>query len=485
MMRLAHATAEPLREWWMAAICLVCATVVGVSSAQYGFRPVTLAFVGLAVVATLLAAASRLHLAAPLLLAIVAAFPVARVVVASAPIYAIDVLTLVALVALGAQGLRAGRYGQLVFVYLLVWLPAYLYQVASLGLVAAPTYGLIRNALAVLAFFVGRRMLLAGWRVATIRALAAATLATSVLSVLQELGPTYGSIRSFLTALAPSFTPSAYHVYPHRASALLASPPALAGFLAVAAFLLIAGYSYVRGSTRVLVACAIASIGPALVATYSRGWILGAAPALLVLGLLNATSMRRVFVAGASVLAIVWILLATGALNVQYLDARFSTFGLGDRNAQLRIERQNHFFSVASQQPELMLIGHGFAGQDIVQRGLVDTATADTIRNGVSDNGYLLEIFDRGIFALLLLVILMLRAWGRGFRALGIAGEDRVLLSGLLGALTAAIILHLENYFVEEIFMKIFFWLVVGMLVGLSDALIGRRGASVRDGGRA
>jgi O-antigen ligase len=485
MMRLAQTGAEPLREWRVAAICLASATITGVSSAEYGFRPVMLAFGGLALVATLVVAASRPHVAAPLLLAIVAAFPVARIVVASAPIYAIDVLVLVALVALGSQGLRAGRYGQLVFVYLLVWLPAYLYQVASLGLVAAPTYGLIRNALAVLAFFVGRQMLLEGRRVATIRALAAATLVTSVLAVLQELGPTYDSIRSFLTALAPSFTPSAYHVYPHRASALLASPPALAGFLAVAAFLLIASYSYVRGRTRVLVACAIASIGPALVATYSRGWILGAVPALLVLGLLNAASMRRVLVAGASVLAIVWILLATGALNVQYLDARFSTFGLGDRNAQLRIERQNHFIAVASQQPEMMLIGHGFSGQDIIHRGLVDTETADTIRNGVSDNGYLLEIFDRGIFALLVLVTLMLRAWGRGFRALAAAGEDRILLCGLLGALTAAIILHLENYFVEQIFMKTFFWLIVGMLVGLSDALVGRRNASVRAGGGA
>ncbi len=174
-----------------------------------------------------------------------------------------------------------------------------------------------------------------------------------------------------------------------------------------------------------------------------------------------------------TLLAIVWITLATGALSTQYLVQRFSTFGLSDRNARTRIETQNHFLAVATQQPGQTLIGHGFAGQDIAQRGLVDTQTAERLRNGVSDNGYLLEIFDHGVIAFVFLVGLMARAWGRGFRALSNAGSDHLLLSGLLAALTAAIVLHFENYFVSLVFMKAFFWMVVGMLVGLADHVEG------------
>jgi O-antigen ligase len=238
--------------------------------------------------------------------------------------------------------------------------------------------------------------------------------------------------------------------------------------------LLIAGYSYVHGRARLLVASAIAAAGLGLVATYSRGWLIGAVPALLVFGLLNRASMRRVLIVCATVLAIVWIGLAVGALDVQYLDARFSAFGSGDRNWQSRVTSQNHFLDVAAQEPGMMLIGHGFAGQDIVQRGLVDEETATKIRNGVSDNGYLLEIFDHGVVAAFVLLILMIQAWRRGFRALAVAGRDHLLLCGLLAALVAAGILHLENYFVTNIFMKIFFWLIVGMLVGLTDQIAKR-----------
>ncbi len=219
--------------WFMTACTAVCALGAGAGAARYGFGTALIVCLAGAGAIVFVAAAARPALAASLLLGAIGVFPVARLVAFSIPIYATDVLVFVGLIALGASRFRAGRYGELTLVYVLTWLPAYAYQVATLGLIAAPTYGLIRNVLAVLAFFVGRRMLVDWSRTLTLGVLATATFITSTIAVLQEFNPTYAAMRSFLTRLAPAFMPAAYDVYPHRASALLESPPAVAAFLAM------------------------------------------------------------------------------------------------------------------------------------------------------------------------------------------------------------------------------------------------------------
>ena len=55
--------------------------------------------------------------------------------------------------------------------------------------------------------------------------------------------------------------------------------------------------------------------------------------------------------------------------------------------------------ALALDRPSEYVAWKGFAGQDIVSRELVSAETATELRQGLSDNVFLLEVFNHGIVA--------------------------------------------------------------------------------------
>jgi hypothetical protein len=447
----------------LGAAPLVVGLVVLIRGPQILVR--LLLVVGVCAAAVMLARSARLGLSSAIVL--IAAFPVLRVELGPLPLYALDAVIALGLVAVAVAATdgRGGAYGVWIVVYLLSWVPAWVVQVFSLGVILEPTYGLLRNALSVGAFFVS----FAAVRQYGLRVfgplLAAAVLATSLLAVMQVVSGTRGAVRGLLLSLSPDFTPTAYHVYPKRAFALLTAPTTLAGLLAVCVPLLLAFFASSRGFRRVLVTLAIVSSGGALIATYSRQWLPALALGFVVLALLNRRLFGRSLLAAGAVIAAVWLLLAGGALDHAYLGQRFGMLGREDVNVQTRLQSQRDFVALARNDAQAFLVGRGFAGQDLVRRGVVDRQTAEQILSGRSENAFLLEVFNHGLFAGLLYLGLLVAVFARVARA---ARSGSVLAAGVAGALASAITLHFfDNYFSEAIFMKALLWVLLGSAVAL------------------
>jgi hypothetical protein len=422
-----------------------------------------------AAVVLAVAVARRSTVGIPALAFVIGAFPVARVVVHGIPLYATDALAL--LLVLGAVRLGDGLsgYGWLVIVYLGSWALAWLHEVLTLHLFLAPTYGLVRNLLAVSIFFpaylTARRY---GGQARWIVPLAVAAALSASLALAQNLAA--GPTTSVLRALAPNFTDTALRTYPHRAFGLFTAPTTLSGFLAVAAILFIgASRTGDRRRRKYLIASAYLCV-LGMLATYSRQWLPAVAAGLIALAWLQIGAARRVIVGAAVVLAVTWLLLSTGALNGSYLSTRFSALGTKDANVQTRIARQRAFLSMLRTEPGTFAVGKGFAGQDLVERGLVSAPAADTLRAGLSDNVFFLEIFNHGIVAGLLYAGLfataLLRILAAARRRLG----ETALLAGIGASLVAAFVLQLsDNYFSESVFMKMFLWFLIGTGIGLVE----------------
>jgi O-antigen ligase len=440
-----------------------------------GARWLLLALLGALIVVAASAVLRRPERGLVVLALALAVFPVARMEIGSMPLYVTDVLIALTLAGLCGRVGPAGGFGALVLVYLVSWLPAWLLQMAKLGVVLEPTYGLVRNALAVATFFaayaLGGAVSRGAWKATC--GLAAGVLVTGVVAVAQVFPRTEGAVRELLLAIAPAFSAAGYSVYPNRAFALFAAATILAGFLAVALPLLLAAIESAHGRTRALLAAAAVAASVGMLATYSRQWLPALSVGLLVLGLLKPGMAGRLLALGAVAAAVVFFV-GGGALDRGYLADRFGSLGTGDTNVQTRLERQRTFFSVAADQPLETLAGRGFAGQDLVARRLVDDGTAQQIRAGVNDNAFLLELFNHGLVAALLYVGLIAAALGRAVRVARRPGPQQAIAAGLAAALAAAVALHFcDNYFSETVFMKTFLW----MLVGLAASLGARRPA--------
>jgi hypothetical protein len=127
-------------------------------------------------------------------------------------------------------------------------------------------------------------------------------------------------------------------------------------------------------------------------------------------------------------------------------------------------------------EPTTFAVGKGFAGQDLVARGLVSAPAADTLRAGLNDDVFLLEVFNHGIVAGVLYLGLFVTALLRVLAAARRAVAGAFLLAGIGSALAVALVLQLsDNYFSESVFMKMFLWLLVGTGIGLVER--GRAGA--------
>jgi hypothetical protein len=423
----------------------------------------------LAVVVLAVSVARRPTFGIPALAFLIGAFPVARVVVHGIPLYATDGLAF--LLVLGASTFGGGLsgYGWLVIVYLGSWTIAWLHEVLTLHLFLAPTYGLIRNLLAVSIFFpaylIARRY---GGRTRWLVPLAVGAALSALLALAQDVAA--GPTNAVLQALAPNFTSTALKTYPHRAFALFTAPTTLSGFFAVATVLFIGASRAADPRRRKYLIASTYLCVLGMLATYSRQWLPALAAGLLALAWLQIGAARRAIVGAAVVLAVTWLLLSTGVLNSSYLSSRFSALGTRDANVQTRIARQRAFLSMLRTERGTFIVGKGFAGQDLVERGLVSAPAADTLRAGLSDNVYFLEVFNHGFVAGLLYAGLFVTALLRVLAAARRRAGETALLAGIGASLVAAFVLQLsDNYFSESVFMKMFLWFLIGTGIGLVD----------------
>lgn len=400
---------------------------------------------------------------------VIAALPVLRLVVGGAPLYAVDVLALLGLLALARRPEPLTHFGWLVLAYVASWIPAWVHQVTSLQLVEEPTYGLLRNALAVSTFFVAyacatRPGFFERWT----PVLAAGASLTAALALLQAAHSRPAD--ELLRLVAPDFTSTAYRTYPDRAFAFFAAPTILAGFFAVVMLLLLPLLGERRTGLRGLtwIALVIAPLGA--LATYSRQWVPAIGIGLIVVSVVRLRATGRVLIVTVLGVLVAWALLAGGALDRSYLEERFQRLGSTDINVQTRVARQEAFLALAVERPGDFVVGKGFSGQDIVQRGLVPSETAQELREGVNDNVFFLEVFNHGVVAGVLYLGLMATALARILRAARSAGPHARELAGIGAALATALALHLlDNYFSEVVFMKMLLWIIVGLGLGLVD----------------
>lgn len=405
------------------------------------------------------------------LVGLIAAFPIARSGLGGAPLYFTDLLAAVVIFATLRTGLTGKRFHLLVLLYLATWVPAWLYQITRIDLLLEPTYGLLRNvaavAVAVGAYEIARRRGQDAVKLLVL-ALAAGTILTSFITLGQAFGPTSDATRELLTTIAPTFTEGAYRVYPERAFALFAAPTALAGFLAMMLplFFVFAGLADRR--ERLLLNAATVLAGVALIATYSRQWLPALVIGLVALLLIRPRAFGRAAALGGVAAVAGFFMLSSGGLDSAYLSERFSSLGVEDRNVQLRLDRQKEFFAVTQSDPADMLLGRGFAGQDIAARDLADANTTDELRAGVNDNSFLLEWFNHGIVAALLYLGIVLGVTAAALRGARRRAVESPALAALAAALVTAVALHFfDNYFSEAIFMKTLLWVLLGLTAGL------------------
>ena len=400
---------------------------------------------------------------------VIAALPVLRLVIGGAPLYAIDVLALLGLVALARRPVPLTHFGWLVLAYLVSWIPAWVHQMTSLHLVEEPTYGLLRNALAVSVFFVAYACATQpGFFERWSLALAAGASLTATFALLQAAHSE--PVEKVLRTVAPDFTSTAYRTYPDRAFAFFAAPTILAGFFAVVLLLLLPLVGERQASFRGLTWIALVMAPLGALATYSRQWVPAVGIGLIVVSAVRLRATGRILIVTGLGVLVAWALLGGGALDRSYLEERFHRLGPTDINVQTRVARQEAFLALAREHPADFAVGKGFSGQDIVTRGLVPSETAQALREGLNDNVFFLEVFNHGIAAGMLYLGLMAAALTRILRAARSGGPHARELAGIGAALATALALHLlDNYFSEVVFMKMLLWTIVGVGLGLVD----------------
>jgi hypothetical protein len=394
-------------------------------------------------------------------------------VVGSAPLYFGDLLIVSALYAVVRSGWKSPPSGWWIGVYIASWIPALVFQWVSLGVILDPLYGFIRNVLAVSTFFIGAWIGTShGASRRAIMALAVGTLITAVITIAQAVPITAGMVRDLLESLAPSFAPHGYERYPNRAFAFFEAPTALAGFLTVVALLLISIVSASSGRSRKVYLAVLILIGPALIATYSRQWV----PALVVGMLVLAFQRPRLGGSGAVAILLAALItsgaLAAGFLNSNYLSGRFGGTSQSQQNIADRLVQPRQFLNAQSIGGTEAIVGRGFANSDLVKRTTLNSGELERLQEGYpKENSILLEAFNHGVVACILLLGFLGTAIYVGGAIGRSPGPNQALGSGLAAAIAAAVVLMgSDQYFSETLFIKAVLWLLIGWVFGLQAA---------------
>ena len=400
--------------------------------------------------------------------------PILRITVAGAPLYAIDLLAGLAIVGLLARRTvrpawrdLPARLRLLLICYLGSLSVPLVVQVVSTPYAAEALYGFGRELAALAALPIGlvvgrserRTQRMLGW-------LVAGATATAVVAIAQRTPGLAPSVNDALQVLSPGLASGAARTYPGRSVAFMAAPTALSGFLCLVLLLVVFGWLRRHPWMQGLVVLVVAG---GLLSTYSRQWL----PAFLVglavagrLGTRRAGKRSRRLLSGG--LALTVVLFTVGPLDLDYLVDRVTATGSDDANVATRLERQRAFIGNVVAEPLTFMAGEGFALQDI---GLRQSLAGEQlwgleVRQGYTDNSFLLEFANRGVLAGLLYLGILGASIRRAVRVRRVATVPPELVA-FSAALCAAAVLHLfDNYFSEAIFMRMTLWLLIGLTNG-------------------
>lgn len=457
------------------ALVAALAVFLAVALAGLVAYGMTLEAIGLillpAVVAGLLALATSPSRSMLVLVGLLCMHPSLRLSLGPAPVYFLDVLIVVALVAFLRTRPPLPTFGTFVIAYVLAWIPAWLLQLANDALFLEPTYAFIRNALAVSVFFLGYWAFTSPHRTRILTVIAVGTIFTSLLALLQAAPGTKELMRTFFETVAPSSVGGGYRVYPDRSFALFFAPTSLSGFLVVTAMVMAVAATQMQGRSRRLLLFGAAAAGPALIATYSRQWV----PALVVGVFVLAACRPQLGVRALAAMGVAGVLalgaLAGGLLDSEYLGERYSRLSTRDPNVQARLQAQRAFFDSLDVTEARAFFGRGLGVRDLIDRRLLPTLEGQRLRRSAGENAYYYVIFERGILAGIVYLGLIFAALAGGFRTARRGGGSAALAAGLTAALATAFVLHwLDPYFGDSMFMQAFLWLIVGMLVAVTHS---------------
>ena len=420
------------------------------------------------------------------LVLVLSSFPIGRLSIGPLPIYLMDIAIAVTLVGLVLQRYpEIDRVGKAILVYLFLWVPTLLSQMARLGVVVESVYGLMRHGLPIATFFIGwalyRQLRSTLFRTCVYVGVSI----TCVLAVMQFLPATHGIMRDIHFAVIPATAPSLYRVYPERGSAFFLAPTGLSGFLALVLPFIAIDLLRPKRLQHPLSRAVVALTVLGLIGTVSRQWVPAAIVGFWAFSRLQPRS-RGPLIRASGVLALLTVgVLALGVVDAGYVGVRFGRLlnPTQDQNLTGRWQSQAKFVRYAGDNPEILVVGNGFATQDIAARGLVSEQEAGEIRSGVTENSWLNEFYNHGLAAGLIYIGVIVAVVRRGWRAARRLGDPDAHLAGLVAIVLVGIVLHFTDRFMSETeYTRAWFWLVIGWLAKEAAIVEGDAGPAPADG---
>lgn len=376
------------------------------------------------------------------------AAPKLRITIGSIPLYIIDLISLVTLYQARAlrrpdsSALRPLVVGILVFAVLSEWIAG-----GRIGTVVQPIYIIARTLIAASLFFVLPKIVVSSKQLEPIlKAALLGALITSTLMIMTSVPQTRAlAINSVfsISILEPSDVTRRYDIYSEQADrgrSLVGVSILSAAFLngIWALLFVLRSFPQLTGRWRALLALATILAPVGIVASYSRGAVIGLLLVIMAVLFVNTSTVRRPLVAGVAIVLIVVTWLGWDS-SYFYFERLEDATELALEETYTNVSVTERLFSYTepwahvTAHPAFLFVGQGFARRTVSGHDLVEGNDAAT--HSVFAAAY----YGYGLLAALLYVGLLFKAISMVWRVVNHSppGFERTfsgaLLAGLMG----------------------------------------------------
>jgi hypothetical protein len=400
-------------------------------------------------------------------------YPVARVVApGNLPIYLTDIIAFILLISLLLQSDQRREdwpYIRLLLTLLIFFgLPvtffSFIHEVAMTGIWRETTYMLVRTVLSVSPFYLLYRLVRAERELhMLVWCLVIGITITAALSILNSILPPSSPTLQLIDTLSPAQLAETSEKYietgkPVRSRALIGSPVPTGN-----AILLFFPLAYgldisdrFKSSRWMLWAAILVNIMGVL-ATYSRGAILGLGLILLTLIVLRSSTRRYtlIFVILFSLVLLQWAE-ARGMFQAEFIEKKL-TGAINDptasRNDLARISAYQDMPDFLLSHPAWLVVGRGFATYDLTYRQLLSGSSTIDYINTENHSLLVSTFYNRGLVGMLVLIFIWFVSFSlltKKWSALKFQSRDPVsydwlkvsLMAGLVGMIPAWLFDH-------------------------------------------
>lgn len=368
-----------------------------------------------------------------LLVFVLLAMPRARIVLAGAPLYFIDILFAWILVLPMKGGLfnwvPKQNFTRLVFFYMWFVLLSELHGMAAYGTILESIYMMARFSLAASMVFIMPKLIVSPAQMSIIlKSVVAGSLASALIVILYSIGATRGLVISLIFKqgfLNPGWEPLVLFSELYgaggvvlRGRSLVGAATFTAGFLATTWPLLFIArdyfvkYPFWKNLTKISIL--LVPIG--ILMTYGRSaWLMVITMTLVLLMLGVGGNIRRVFYF-ISVIMLVLVIQSNLDNKLFYIDRVFDSAQsvienpLGTVAARERLLSFTEPFELLMENPEWAFIGVGRTGNRVASRGGIEAQLYD--ESGLATHsGFAIGFYSFGLISAVIQVILMVSAF--------------------------------------------------------------------------